>query len=467
MGKLSGRILRIGLILGLIGLIGLVGPTAPSRAHAGGPFDRIGHIIVVYQENHAFDNYFGTFPGADGLANAGATATQVDKRGQPYASLPPPLARPQTGSTARQPDARFSSDLPNGPFRLNDFVEPGSELGNQAHLFYRQQYQINGGKMDSFVAWTDAGGLVMGYWDIADLPIQRLARDYTLADHFFHAAFGGSFLNHFWLICACTPTFPNAPEAIVSAPFPDDPEHLQDRNVSPDGYAVNTSYSVNRPHPASTPLEQLVPNQTLPTIGDRLTEAGVNWAWYSGGWNDALAGNPDPQFQFHHQPFAYFARYADDTPERAQHLKDESDFLAALRDGTLPDVSFVKPIGEENEHPATSTVRRGQDHLSELIAAIQASRYWADAAVIITYDDNGGYWDHVPPPVVDRWGPGLRVPTVIVSPWAKRGYLDHTVYDTTSILRLIETRWGLAPLGPRDASAKDLANAFDFSAPAP
>ena len=211
----------------------------------------------------------------------------------------------------------------------------------------------------------------------------------------------------------------------------------------------------------------LVSSQTLPTIGDRLSEAGVDWAWYSGGWNDALAGTPDPQFQFHHQPFAYFERYADDTAERAQHLKDEREFLAALRDGTLPPVSFVKPIGQENEHPATSTVRRGQDHLSALIQAIQESRYWANVAVIVTYDDNGGYWDHVAPPVVDRWGPGMRVPTVIVSPWAKRGYVDHIAYDTTSILRLIERRWGLQPLGTRDAAANDLANAFDFTQPGP
>src|SRR6059058_5612643 len=103
--------------------------------------------------------------------------------------------------------------------------------------------------------------MVMGYWDLSGLPLYKLAQEYTLADHFFQGAFGGSFLNHQWLICACTPTFPNAPADVVSGPFPDDADHLQDRIVTPDGYAVNSSYSVNNPHPASAKAAQLVPNQ--------------------------------------------------------------------------------------------------------------------------------------------------------------------------------------------------------------
>jgi phospholipase C len=144
-------------------------------------------------------------------------------------------------------------------------------------------------------------------------------------------------------------------------------------------------------------------------------------------------------------------------------LKDEQDLFAALQDGTLPSVTFFKPIGADNEHPSYATVARGQEHVMQLVNAIQASAYWPTTAIIITYDENGGAWDHVAPPVVDRWGPGSRVPTVIVSPWARHGYLDHTVYDTTSILKLIETRWQLEPLGARDAAAADLSAAFDFS----
>src|SRR4029078_7315786 len=129
----------------------------------------------------------------------------------------------------------------------------------------------------------------------------QLAQQYTLGDNFFHAAYGGSFLNHQWLICACTPQWPNAPGDLVGGA------------VTADGYVVNTSYTVNTPHPGGTAQDHLVPQQTAPTIGDRLSAQGISWAWYSGGWNDALAGRADPLFQYHHQPFAYYANYADGT----------------------------------------------------------------------------------------------------------------------------------------------------------
>ena len=227
---------------------------------------------------------------------------------------------------------------------------------------------------------------------------------------------------------------------------------------------MNTVYSINQPHPASiTDPAQLLPQQTMPTIGDRLSQKGISWAWYAGGWNDALAGHPDPLFQYHHQPFVYFKHYADGTQAKATHLKDEQDFLHALRTGRLPAVSFVKPIGEDNEHLGYTSLLRGQEHVANLVQAVQRSRYWSDSLIIITYDENGGFWDHVAPPASDRWGPGTRIPTIIVSPYAKRGFVDHAQYDTTSILKLIETRWHLKPLGTRDASANDLTNALDLN----
>jgi phospholipase C len=140
-----------------------------------------------------------------------------------------------------------------------------------------------------------------------------LAKQYTLCDHFFHSAFGGSFLNHQWLIAAATPVFPNAP-AIMVAQLDSTGKMIKDGAVTPDGYAVNTSNSVNL-HPKNAILERLVPNQTGPTIGDRLSEKNVSWAWYSGGWNGAEAGTPPPSFTYHHQPFVYFANYAKGTPQ--------------------------------------------------------------------------------------------------------------------------------------------------------
>ena len=228
--------------------------------------------------------------------------------------------------------------------------------------------------------------------------------------------------------------------------------------------AVNTSYTVNTPHPASQPVANLVPNQTLPTIGDRLSAAGLSWAWYSGGWTQALAGNPDPLFQFHHQPFAYFANYADGTTAKAQHLLDETAFMTAAAAGTLPAVSFVKPIGANNEHPGYADIIDGENHVETLINAVRNGPNWKDAVIIITYDENGGQWDHVAPPKIDaKWGPGTRVPTLIISPFAKKGFIDKTSYETVSILSFIETRWKLQALNTRDGLAAPLNNAFDFT----
>jgi len=208
---------------------------------------------------------------------------------------------------------------------------------------------------------------------------------------------------------------------------------------------------------------QQMPLLTMPTIGDRLSAKGISWAWYSGGWNDAVAGHPDALFQFHHQPFNYFAPYAEGTAARAEHLKDIEEFLAALRTGNLPAVAFVKPIGAYNEHMGYTDLLRGQQYVADLVKAVQGSTAWKDSVVIITYDEAGGRWDHVPPPRGDRWGPGVRVPAIIISPYAKRRFVDNTTYETTSILKFIETRWDLAPLGSRDAAANNLLNAFDFS----
>jgi len=239
---------------------------------------------------------------------------------------------------------------------------------------------------------------------------------------------------------------------------------LHERHVSPDGYAVGSFWSIHGPHPTNVKIDRsrLLPAQRARTIGDALSDAGVSWKWYAGGWDDAVAGHAHPEFQFHHQPFVFYERYAEGTPGRREHLRDETEFLEDLRTGRLPAVSFIKPIGPLNQHPGYADVSSGQDHVVGIVAAIEASPYWKDVAIIVTYDEYGGRYDHVPPPRGDRWGPGSRIPAIIVSRYAKRGFVDHTQYDTTSILKFIERRFGLAALGARDAAANDLTNAFDF-----
>jgi phospholipase C len=422
--------------------------------------DRIGHIIILFLENRSFDHLYGLFPGAEGILDSGASPSQVGADGRPFIMLPAVI---NTSLGPRRTDTRFAFGFPNAPFRADRYIGLEEETGDLVHRFYQEQDQIDGGKMDRFVAVSDAGALPMSYFDGSSLPLFRLAREYTLADGFFHAAFGGAFLNHFWLICACTPRYEHAPENLV-AQLGADGRMVKDGSVTPDGYAVNTIDPISMPHdPRITDERQLLPLQTMPTIGRRLTDADISWAWYSGGFADAAGGHADPTFVYHHQPFVYFAEYADGTAGRVEHLKDERDLIRAIRNRSLPAVTFYKPIGADDEHPGYANLVRGDDHAASIISEIQRSSIWDDAVIIVTYAENGGIWDHVAPPTLDRWGPGTRVPTIIISPFAKRHFIDHTAYDTTSILKLIETRWGLEPLGERDARAADLTNALQLN----
>lgn len=176
--------------------------------------------------------------------------------------------------------------------------------------------------------------------------------------------------------------------------------------------------------------------------------------------------NNSPNSQPHHQPFNYYARFAPGTPDRKRHLKDYADLLTAIDAGTLPQVAFCKPPGALNEHPGYTDVLSGDSHIAEVLERIRASRYWSKVAIIVTYDENGGFWDHVAPPGGpgwgDRWGPGTRIPAIIVSPYARRGYVDSTPYDTTSVIKFITRRFGLEPLPGVRANMGDLTRAFDF-----
>jgi phospholipase C len=174
-------------------------------------------VVVIYAENRSFDNLYGNFPGANGLQNvSAASAIQVDRDGTTLATLPQVWnGLTQTGVTPVITQA-MTANLPNSPFAIDDpkgFNTPITATTRDLyHRFYENQMQIDGGKNDKFAAWADSGGLAMGHYALAasSLPLWRVAQRYTLADNYFMGAFGGSFLNHFWLACACTPTYPNA-----------------------------------------------------------------------------------------------------------------------------------------------------------------------------------------------------------------------------------------------------------------
>src|SRR5690242_7087601 len=175
----------------------------PGRAGDAG-LRRLDHIVVIYLENHSFDNLYGEFPGADGLAAAAGAPLQIDATGGPFATLP---AVPGMAS--------IPTTLANQPFSIEQFVPANVPTRDLVHRFYQEQTQIDGGRMDKFAQVSDAKGLVMGFYHTSGLPLAAEAARYTLCDNFFHAAFGGSFLNHFWLIAARSPVFSGAPAANV------------------------------------------------------------------------------------------------------------------------------------------------------------------------------------------------------------------------------------------------------------
>jgi phospholipase C len=410
---------------------------------------KIKHVVVIYMENHSFDNLYGEFEGADGLSDAReANVIQVDENGKSYTYLP---EIPRNSS--------FPTNLPNHYFNIDQYVPSDKETPDVTHQYYHEIMQIDSGKMDKYALYNHSKGLTMGYYKTKLLPLYPLAKKYTLCDHFFHSGFGCSYFNHVFLIAAAPAVWKDAPSDMI-AQVDSTGKMVENGLVTPDGYVVNTVLPKNPPYPPKADTARLLPPQTLPTIGDRLSEKGISWAWYSGGWDSAVAERPSI-YAYNHEPFVYFANYAPGTEGR-KHLKDETDFLEAAKAGTLPSVSFVKPGRGYDEHPGSGTVIRGESHAVDLINAVLNGPNGDDALVILTYDENGGFWDHVAPPVIDRWGPGTRIPAIIISPFAKKGYVDHTQYETVSILAFIEKRWGLKPLTDRDKNANPLQNAFDF-----
>ncbi|HLH10323.1 MAG TPA: acid phosphatase [Methylovirgula sp.] len=478
---------------------------------------KIDTIVVLYAENRSFDALYGEFPGTNGLANVTPQmALQRDRDGSVLKELPPIWGGLTAKGVTPKIDEAHTKGLPNAPFAIDDpkgFNLPLSVPTRDLwHRFYENQMQIDGGKNDRFVAYADSGALVMGHYDGAKLPLWDIAKRYTLADNFFMGAFGGSFLNHFELICACAPVYPDAdkspakglisvvePDGVSLKPAPDSPasamdgppKFVSDGMITPDFFVINTMQppyqpSANRPAPGGDPAyadpgkPTTLPPQIMPNIGDLLSAKGISWAWYAGAWQAALDGKngkPAPDFQYHHQPFNYFADLAPGKPARAEHLRDGgldgALFVAAIDAGKLPQVAFYKPQGNLNEHPGYADVLSGDEHLAEVVAHLEKSPQWAHMLVIVTYDENGGFWDHAAPPKADRFGPGTRVPALIISPFAKRGFVDHTLYDTTSILRFITRRFDLpvlAGITARDEAMQkagsgrigDLTNALEL-----
>ncbi len=353
------RARRLGVCAAWLAALGASGATAHAAPGAAA-LQGIEHVVVIYAENHSFDNLYGLFPGAEGIANATLQQrTQLDHDGKPLAEL---LVFGRDG----KPDPAYPR-LPNAPFRIDAAPvnrTPGGIVPSPTHDFFHHQEQINGGANNLFVAMSSVGGWTMGHYDGSAFKLWQWAREYTLADHFFQAAFGGSYLNHQWLICACTPRHAEAPASM---------------RVRLD---------------ASAKLEK----------------------------------------------------------------------RAASPSASVGAVSFYKPSGRDSQHPSYTDILSGDAHMAGLLEKLRASAQWPRMLVIVTYDENGGFWDHVPPPQGvgwgDRWGPGSRIPALLIGPQVKRGFIDSTPYDTTSILKFISKRFDLPPLPGVRARMGDLTPAL-------
>ena len=497
--------------------------------------EQVKTIVVIYAENRSFNNLFANFPGVEKPLSAlkPADYQQRDRDGSLLQTLPPVWGGvlqvgPQTvDGVTYAPGEQYQQNLPNAPFALKGPNQEDLPLNlvtrDLWHVFYQNQMQINDGKNDQFVAWGDSGGLPMGYYAQSQysLRLWDVAREFVLCDNFFQGAFGGSFLNHQYLISAAVPFYPNANTSVAEAQIAvlqgDDPtgtrlEPLAKSPASamtgapqfgpsaltPDGFAVNTMAppywptwirDPERPDFAKPDLPSVLVPQSHEHIGDKLSKKNIDWAWYAGAWQATLEqfkgsdGIPKiPNFQYHHQPFNYFVQQGPENPqERNKRLRDgglgdeaaTNRFLADAEAGKLPAVSFYKPQGNLNLHAGYADVAAGDRHLDRVLKVLRSSPQWDNMVVVLTVDENGGWWDHVAPPKGDRWGPGTRIPALVVSPFARKGTVDHTVYDTASILRLITRVHQLEVLDglkQRDAAMKargqapmgDLSNALMF-----
>jgi phospholipase C len=214
---------------------------------------------------------------------------------------------------------------------------------------------------------------------------------------------------------------------------------------------------------------QTIPPQgfgDLPTIFDRLQAKGISWKFYVQDYHPAISfrnrGSGELSSQVFWVPLLSYDRYIN-RPALSSHIVDLEEYFQDLEDGTLPSVAYiVAPAGGASEDvPGTAKV--GQRLVAKLINSLMRSPDWKSSAFMWTYDGWGGWYDHVKPPQVDGYGYGFRAPALLVSPYAKKGYIDSTTLDSTSILKFIEQNWGLAPLASRDRKARTFTSAFDFA----
>jgi phospholipase C len=407
---------------------------APPAAHL--PDDvPIEHVVFIIKENRTFDHYFGKYPGADG-ATMGVT---FDRRVVPL--------RPAT-------------DVMTQPL---------------AHGFWSGLYSVDAGRMDGFDLIT-GGATMLGYtqWSRSGIPhYWKYADRFVLADRFFTSEYGPTFPEHLYTIAAqSNGIMDNRAQRVPSPGRYCDDEEAYSPAFPPTltgqqlGDIMDLQNTITDRHPDAMReiASYLVEIRTcfdIETLPDRLEEAGISWKYYSTEVfpiGDVLRA----------------IRHIRQGP-MWQHVEESADFLDDLAAGKLASVTWLKPPAPYNEHPILPkremSVCAGENWSVAVMNALQRSEFWPTTAVVMIWDDFGGFYDHVIPPQYDIMGLGPRTPALIMSPYTKKGdnplggAIDSNVYEFSSVLKFIEEIWDLRPLTERDAQADPLTGAFDFDAP--
>lgn len=382
---------------------------------------KITNIVFLVKENRTFDHMFGTFPGADGATSG----------------------RLCDGTTVQL--GRATDD------------EPGA-----AHSFTAGIIAINGGEMNCFDQIDQgAGGVTYVQYGEEQIPnYWAYARRYTLGDRFFSSSYGPTFVEHFWLVAASSNRYVDNQRPLNGqggtdgelGGYCEDPTERIYSFPALTPTQEQTVYDLEERSQVDQLLEDWVierwPCHDIQTVPDLLHRAGVSWKYY-------LSDTPYFDVMGTIPHIRYGPMWHDVT--------DNSTFVPDVRRGTLPQVTWLMPPTPVSDHPGYGAMCQGENWSVRTINAIMQSKYWAHTAIFLTWDDFGGFFDHVPPPHVDIYGYGPRVPLLVISPYARSGYIFHETSDFTSVLSFIEQRYDLPALTERDATADDLIGAFDFT----
>ena len=323
------------------------------------------------------------------------------------------------GAGAQPGDPGYTQPAADGT-SVSPFLLTSSSTGDLPHDHGDYVKSWDNGKMDGFA--SNNGTLAMGYFDDSFPGVAALwgwAKNFALADHYFSSVMSNAPANPLYLISASDGDFP---------------------------FGFQPAFGpCNSPDPASKPLE-------WQNVGDQMTANNISWGWFQEQFGQCGLG-----YVAQENPFQFFT-----STHAAPNLQDLSQFDADLLGNNLPSVSFVQPAPVHDAHPGSGSLDSSLSWLDGFLKQIQNSSSWNSTAVVVLFDEGGGWYDHVPPPQLDSQGLGMRVPMLVISPMAKKGYISHVQLDHVSILKFIQWNWSLPPLNARNSQSGDLRDMFQF-----